>query len=66
MEKRGLLDLLLSNSTLTGASVGYELRKPFAILAEMTKGNDWRARVEEFRTAVIAFTPEARGLREAA
>ena len=43
-EKRQLLEMVLSNPTLDGASVRWEMKKPFAILAEMTKGNDWRAR----------------------
>ncbi len=43
-EKRDLLDLLLSNPTMTGATVGYDLRKPFAVLVEMARHNEWRAR----------------------
>lgn len=43
-EKRQLLEMVLSNPTLDGATLRWEMKKPFAILAEMTKGNDWRAR----------------------
>ena len=43
-EKRQLLEMVLSNPRLEGVTVRYDMKKPFAILAEMTKGNDWRAR----------------------
>ena len=43
-EKRQLLEMVLSNPRLDGVTVRWEMKKPFAILAEMTKGNDWRAR----------------------
>jgi hypothetical protein len=42
-ERRQLLEMVLSNQQLDGATVRYEMKKPFAILAEMTKGPDWRA-----------------------
>jgi site-specific DNA recombinase len=45
-EKRELLETLLSNSRLHGANVQYEMKKPFAILSEMAKGPDWRARCD--------------------
>lgn len=43
-ERRELLEMVVSNPQLDGSSVRYEMKKPFAILAEMTKGNEWRAR----------------------
>ncbi|MCC7107889.1 MAG: hypothetical protein IT382_01250, partial [Deltaproteobacteria bacterium] len=43
-EKRQLLEMVLSNPRLDGVTVRYDMKKPFAILSEMTKGNDWRAR----------------------
>jgi site-specific DNA recombinase len=51
-EKRELLETLLSKSRLHGAKVQYEMRKPFAILAEMAKGNDWRARHDSNRSFI--------------
>jgi hypothetical protein len=30
------------------------MKKPFAILAEMANGRDWRARLEDFRTALLS------------
>ena len=43
-ERRQLLEMVLSNPRLDGVTVRYDMKKPFAILSEMTKGNDWRAR----------------------
>ena len=48
-EKRQLLEMVLSNPRLDGVTVRYDMKKPFAILAEMTKGNDWRARWDSNR-----------------
>jgi hypothetical protein len=42
--RRELLEVVLSNPMLDGVTVRWEMKKPFAILGEMTKGNDWRAR----------------------
>jgi hypothetical protein len=44
--------MVLSSSFLDGVTVRWEMNRPFAILSEMTKGNDWRALHEEFRTAL--------------
>jgi site-specific DNA recombinase len=43
-ERRKFLDAVLSNATLTGRSIEFELKKPFRILAEMAEGGDERAR----------------------
>lgn len=43
-EKRRFLELVLSNPQLDGESVRYELRKPFALLAEMNGSSSWRTR----------------------
>ncbi|MBI1948626.1 MAG: recombinase family protein [Deltaproteobacteria bacterium] len=45
-ERRQLLEMVLSNPRLDGVTVRYDMKKPFAILSEMTKGNDWRARCD--------------------
>lgn len=42
-EKRSLLDELVSNPTLTGESVRFDLKKPFAVLAEMRETDEWHA-----------------------
>lgn len=42
LEKRRFLELVVSNPRLDGESVRYDLRKPFAILAEMRGSADWR------------------------
>lgn len=44
VEKRRFLELVLSNSVLDGESVRYELRKPFALFAEMNGSSSWRTR----------------------
>ena len=49
-EKRALLDKLVLNPRMNGASVEYDLRKPFDTLSEMRGKEDWRARVEDFWT----------------
>jgi GNAT superfamily N-acetyltransferase len=50
-EKRMLLEMMVSNPTLTGRKVAYELKKPFAVLDEIRRKGVGRALVEEFRTA---------------
>jgi site-specific DNA recombinase len=41
-EQRELLEMLLSNPRLEGVSARWDMKKPFAILAEMAKGGQWR------------------------
>ena len=42
-EKREILELVVSNPQLTGSSVRFEMKKPFAVLTEMKQTKDWRA-----------------------
>lgn len=42
-EKRMLLEMMVSNPTLTGRKVAYELKKPFAVLAEIRRKGVGRA-----------------------
>jgi len=42
-EKRALLDVVVSNPTLTGRKVSFELKKPFAVLAEIRQKGVGRA-----------------------
>ena len=42
-EKRALLEMMVSNPTLTGRKVAYELKKPFAVLAEIRRKGVGRA-----------------------
>ena len=51
LERVALLKKLLSNPTLDGTTLRYEIKKPFRILSEMAETLEWRTRVEEFRTA---------------
>lgn len=50
-EKILVLKNLLSNQTLDGATIRYHYREPFLVLREMGRNYDWRAYVENFRTA---------------
>jgi len=48
-EKRALLEMMVSNPTLTGRKVAYELKKPFAVLAEIRRKGwapQWRRKQE--------------------
>lgn len=49
MERRNILELLLSNRSLDGLTVRYDLKKPFVILAEMARKQDWRSLVPVLR-----------------
>ena len=44
LEKWRFLELVVSNPRLDGESVRYDLRKPFALLAEMNGFSSWRTR----------------------
>ncbi len=52
-EKRDFLGHVLSNQVLDGATVRYELEKPFSTLAEMRKNSLWRALVDGFQISVL-------------
>lgn len=54
-ERREMLESVLSNRALDGLIVRYDLKKPFAILAEMNAEGDWRPKADEFRTAVLSL-----------
>jgi site-specific DNA recombinase len=41
-ERRDFLDKILSNPTLNGANIEFDLRKPFATIAEMASNQSWR------------------------
>ena len=53
-ERREFLDRLLSNPTLEGVTVKYELRKPWGVLAEMKQTEEWRPLVAQFTAACLA------------
>lgn len=46
MEKRALLEKILSNVVLDGGTVRYEIRKPFMVLTGFKQNSQWRARLE--------------------
>lgn len=52
-QRRRLLDTVLSNATLEGQSVRYDLKRPFAVLSEMGRSKKWRARASEYRTSIL-------------
>ncbi len=41
-EKRDLLEVLVSNPTLDGRSVRYDVRKPFDVISKMRGDDGWR------------------------
>jgi site-specific DNA recombinase len=43
-EKRKLLEIVVSNPTLTNGTVGFDLKKVFSVLAEMRECDRWHAR----------------------
>lgn len=42
-ERRSMLDKILSNPTLDGVTVRYEMKKPFAIVSRMASSSNWWA-----------------------
>ena len=42
VERKKVLEMILSNPVLDGATVRYELKKPFKVLSEMKVFNEWR------------------------
>lgn len=50
LERREFLEKLVSNPILEGASLRYDLKKPFRTLAEMNVSGEWRARMDQFLT----------------
>lgn len=56
-EIRNFLDKLLSNPILDGLNVRFTLRKPFAVLVQMTKNVDWCAR-GDLNPHACAYAPQ--------
>jgi type I restriction-modification system DNA methylase subunit len=48
-EKRSLIDFVFSDMTLTGRNLHYTLRKPFDLIVDLSKCEDWLPNIEEFR-----------------
>jgi hypothetical protein len=59
--KRALLEKVVSNPTLTGRSVRFDLRKPFAVLAQMRGSDEWHAR----RDSNLGFVLRSKWCRDA-
>lgn len=55
LEKREFLEIILSNPRLNGASVEFDLKKPFSTLALMSGNEKWRTLLDDFRTECAAF-----------
>lgn len=54
VEKRmKILKSVCSNPCLDGATVEFDLKKPYVTLAEMRQKEDWRRRAGEYRTWFI-------------
>jgi len=49
-EKRSLINFVFSDITLTGKNLHYTLRKPFDLIVDLSKCEDWLPNLEEFRT----------------
>ena len=58
-QKRDLLAELLENPQLDGTTVLYDLKKPFVVLSEMRERKEWRARIDDFRTALVEMARAA-------
>jgi site-specific DNA recombinase len=54
-ERADFIKRLVSNPRLNGVNVEFDLKKPFGVLAKITKNENWCALVEEFRTSCIDF-----------
>jgi hypothetical protein len=52
-ERLSFLKLILSNPTWDGRSVRYTLKKPFAILEEMKRNENWRRQATQYRNWFI-------------
>lgn len=50
--RREFLELILSNPVLDGPTLRYEMKKPFAALAEMAKKEKWRPLLSSHPTRV--------------
>lgn len=54
-ERVEFLKKLLWNPKITGRTIEYQLRKPFAILSEMRKTEEWGAYLDSFGTACMEW-----------
>ena len=54
-ERRKDLDRILSNQSLDGQTIRYEMRKPFQVLSKMKQNEEWWAQLDEFRTACFSY-----------
>ncbi len=55
IERRNLLDTILSNPRLNGPTLEYDLKKPFGIIMKMRGNGDWLAYLDDFRTACLGW-----------
>lgn len=51
MERREWLELVLSNRSLEGATIRFDLTKPFMVLEQIKQSGDWRPHRDNFLTA---------------
>ena len=58
-ERRAYLDKVLSNPILNGVTIEFELKKPFAVLVQMTENVEWCPLVDDLGTALAADTVTA-------
>jgi DNA invertase Pin-like site-specific DNA recombinase len=49
-DRRSFLELICSNPVLNGATVEYNLKKPFSTLSEINENGEWRTRLGEVLT----------------
>ena len=55
-EKRELLSLVLSNPRVADGSVRYDYKMPFALFTNVVDLEEWRGRLDEFRTACLGYS----------
>ncbi len=59
-ERRNFLDKLLSNPILDGVNVRFTLKKPFAVLVQMTENVEWCPLAGDLRTALSVYFEKPR------
>lgn len=55
-ERREFLEKVLSNQTLRGTTVEFDLRKPFQVVSQMQRNSKWWTHLEEFLTACLPMS----------
>jgi hypothetical protein len=60
-EKRTMLEKVLSNPKLQGSTVRFCYRSPYDVVAKMAKSSCWRARIDDFRTALVEMASRSSG-----